>query len=207
MATSKVFGIGLSRTATVSLTEALKVLGYKSIHYPIRMIRMRDGKLWIDLKRVAKFDALTDTPITRFYKKLDKSFPNSKFILTVRDIDSWLGSIGKMCENLKLLKWAAFMKVFKKGRKVDLDLYKSAGFDRKIFRKAYEAHIRDVSSYFKDRKEDLLVLNICQGEGWKKLCNFLDKDIPVTEFPKLNQRHSMLYYLPLRTLCEYFLTD
>lgn len=38
---SKIFGIGLSRTGTRSLSYALKILGYKSVHYR----NNNDGKL------------------------------------------------------------------------------------------------------------------------------------------------------------------
>ena len=31
--------------------------------------------------------------------------------------------------------------------------------------------------------EDLLIIDITKGEGWEKLCLFLNKEIPNTEFP------------------------
>jgi Sulfotransferase domain len=40
--------------------------------------------------------------------------------------------------------------------------------------------------YFKDRSEELLVLNITAGEGWTKLCPFLNKQIPSVSFPRAN---------------------
>jgi hypothetical protein len=44
--------------------------------------------------------------------------------------------------------------------------------------------LRDVQEYFKDRPADLLVMNICAGEGWEKLCPFLNRDaIPSRDFP------------------------
>jgi hypothetical protein len=35
-----------------------------------------------------------------------------------------------------------------------------------------ERHDREVMEYFKNREEDLLVLDIAAGEGWEKLCPF-----------------------------------
>ncbi|MBL0299362.1 MAG: hypothetical protein IPQ21_19985 [Betaproteobacteria bacterium] len=35
-------------------------------------------------------EALTDTPIPSFYRELDRRYPGAKFILTVRDMESWL---------------------------------------------------------------------------------------------------------------------
>jgi hypothetical protein len=40
-----------------------------------------------------------------------------------------------------------------------------------------------VKEYFRDRPDDLLVMNICAGEGWEKLCPFLGLAIPKVKFP------------------------
>jgi hypothetical protein len=40
--------------------------------------------------------------------------------------------------------------------------------------------------YFKDRPEDLLVIDFTKGEEWEKLCSFLRKDIPTEDFPHYN---------------------
>ena len=42
-----------------------------------------------------------------------------------------------------------------------------------------------IKKYFKNRLNDLLVMNICDGEGWEVLCPFLDKNIPNIPFPKV----------------------
>src|SRR5207237_3908 len=47
----KVFGIGLSRTGTTSLTRALELLGYRAKHYPTAESHFEE------------YDALTDTPV------------------------------------------------------------------------------------------------------------------------------------------------
>ena len=44
----------------------------------------------------------------------------------------------------------------------------------------------DVLSYFRDRSDDILILDIISGDGWEKLCPFLDRDIPDVPFPKTN---------------------
>jgi 3'(2'), 5'-bisphosphate nucleotidase len=40
--------------------------------------------------------------------------------------------------------------------------------------------------YFKDRPQDLLVIDVTAGEGWEKLCPFLGKPTPDIPFPKAN---------------------
>ncbi|MHA1337445.1 MAG: sulfotransferase family protein, partial [Promethearchaeota archaeon] len=164
----KIFGIGLSKTGTSSLDSALKVLGFKTKHYP------QINGLY---EMVDKYDALTDVPIVLNFKKLDKEYPNSKFILTIRDIDSWL----KSCK-------LHFSRVEKNNIKSEIRklIYGVNGWDEESFKKAYHKHFDDVKNYFKNRPEDLLILNIIKGEGWEKLCKFLCKKIPNKPFPHKN---------------------
>ena len=42
----------------------------------------------------------------------------------------------------------------------------------------------NVLFYFSKREKDLLVLDICGGEGWEKLCKFLHVPVPNKKFPK-----------------------
>ena len=39
---------------------------------------------------------------------------------------------------------------------------------------SHKQRIENILMYFQDRPEDLLVIDICGGEGWEKLCPFLD---------------------------------
>ena len=43
-----------------------------------------------------------------------------------------------------------------------------------------------IKEYFVDRPDDLLVIQICDGEGWQKLCPFLGEKIPEESFPARN---------------------
>jgi hypothetical protein len=51
----------------------------------------------------------------------------------------------------------------------------------------YETHVRNVLHYFSGRKDDLLVIDICGGEGWQPLCDFLQVPIPPRAFPHANE--------------------
>ena len=93
--TIKIFGIGLSKTGTTSLARALEILGYKTRDY-IGVTKYIAGDLSsVDLQEIDANDAFTDTPIPSFYKQLDEKYPNSKFILTTRNMDDWLRSCKK----------------------------------------------------------------------------------------------------------------
>ena len=38
--------------------------------------------------------------------------------------------------------------------------------------------------YFKDRPDDLLIMNMSKKAGWKELCPFLKVPIPSIDYPK-----------------------
>ncbi|HEV8715109.1 MAG TPA: sulfotransferase [Candidatus Binatia bacterium] len=46
MRRSKIFGLGLSRTGTTSLTEALEILGFSTIHYCSGPMSPCDSNSW-----------------------------------------------------------------------------------------------------------------------------------------------------------------
>jgi hypothetical protein len=126
----------------------------------------------------SNFDALTDLPAARFYRELDKAFPNSKFILTVRNEESWLRSCSKFFAKGKhrFFKW----------QQLHFDMYGANRFDSALFQEAYLNHLKDVKSYFANRPNDLLVMNIPNGDSWEKLCAFLEVEEPNRSFPKAN---------------------
>lgn len=175
----KVFGIGLSRTGTTSLTEALSVLGYRSVHFPLSYEGIRE------------YDAATDTTVALWYKRLDKDYPGSKFVLTIRDESSWLESMewlfnkscfftGGSADWRKRVPWAVI--------EVNEKLYGTCEFDRGKLIEAYRKHYVDVLKYFEGRENDLLVMNIIKGDGWEKICPFLGKPVPDRSFPCVNRR-------------------
>ncbi len=176
----KIFCIGLSRTGTLSLNDALHLLGYRTVHYPTRILGLRNGKLFLKPNALGNYDAFADTPAARFYKELDVLYPGSKFILTVRNVEEWLRS----CE--KFFNTAAANATI---RQLRLDLYSTEFFDAGKFRAGYERHLKNVTEYFRDRPGDLCVLNVTEGEGWKKLCPFLGKKEPKSEFPRRHIVH------------------
>ena len=63
---AKVFGIGLSRTGTVSLTAALNVLGIDAVHYPNDAATQEELKAGrYRLSVLDRVQALTDIPSRR----------------------------------------------------------------------------------------------------------------------------------------------
>lgn len=138
MKKTKTFGIGLSRTGTSSLTFALRTLGYEAKHFPKDPLEMSK-----------EYDALTDTTVARDYKELDKMYPGSKFILTVRDIDDWLRSVDLHFQRYPVEtreKWVLDLRN---------DVYYTTVFDKDLMKLTYTKHIQDVKNYFKNRPKQL----------------------------------------------------
>jgi hypothetical protein len=178
----KVFGIGLSKTATSSLTGALEVLGYRSIHFPFMSYDW--GRLVLTPECVRNHDAFTDIPVANCFAYLDEKYPGSKFVYTVRDEDEWLQSCRKHYSRKHYGVRMAFNHF--KWFHLQYSMYGCLSFDPDTFLAAYRRHDRAVKERFAGREEDLLILNICGGEGWDKLCDFLDEPVPSRPFPKSN---------------------
>ena len=194
----KVFGIGLSRTGTTSLTEALRTLGYRAVHCPLSLLSLSRGRLELNRRFVHRFDAFTDSPVARVYKELDAEFPGSKFILTTRPLDAWLRSIRRMRNPFTLLK------LLPKVRQLTSDFSDSGSFfDERSLRDAFMRHNRAVCDHFADRMgKDLLVFDASAGDSWDKLCAFLGHKPPAAPFPHYNRGYSTTFF-NMRDLIRY----
>ena len=63
-------------------------------------------------------------------------------------------------------------------------LYGTINYDRELFIQAYERHCVRVRSYFSERPNDLLCIDVCNDSPtWDPLCHFLEKSIPDADFP------------------------
>ena len=200
----KIFGIGLSKTGTTSLTHALRMMGYRAIHYPFNILKYQNGELALNADRLNRYDACTDSPIARFFRELVEYFPGSKFILSQREMNAWLASCehhhvwpGEYAEKVSLGKNPIVRRLLK----LHKDLYGSVSFNREAFARSYVEHEQAVLDYFKDRPQDLLQIDICAGEGWEKLCPFLDQDVPDHHFPRRNVGADKVFK---RTYRKYF---
>lgn len=175
----KIFGIGMGRTGTSSLCRAFVLLGFKAVHYPTPE----------QFERIEEYQFANDFPITTRYKELDKKFPNSKFIYTVRDMDDWIASTEKLYNERKAKKYKCpWVKDVSEMLGFNVDDY-SIEFDKKVekYKQAYLKHDLDVKNYFIDRPDDLLILNIFNENSWEKLARFIGlSKTPKIPFPCIN---------------------
>jgi len=173
---SKVFCVGFHKTGTTSLAIALQTLGYRvtgpnGVNDP----DIENNVISMAYDFAERFDAFQDNPWPIIYKELDSQYPGSKFILLLRDSESWIRSQVK-CFGLNetpMRKW-----IYGVGCPKD---------NEDIYAQRFENHNREVLNYFQNRPQDLLVMDFAAGDGWDKLCNFLEVDIPNIVFPHVNK--------------------
>jgi hypothetical protein len=183
----RVFGIGLSKTGTSSLGDALNIVGIRSIHYPFDDATyecLRGGTYRLPI--LDEYQAVVDIPVAPFYAQLDAVYPGSRFILTVREREAWLRSV-ELHWRLMMEWWERYPEFKRFQEFISACVYGSVGFNRERFLYAYETHVRNVEAYFAGRPGDLLVLDICGGDGWETLCPFLGVDTPHVAFPHANE--------------------
>src|SRR3954469_8228837 len=180
---AKVFCIGFTKTGTTSLERGLRDLGY-------RLGNQHQGESLLphyvsrNFRPIVEFclsaDAFQDAPFCFpfTYVALDQSFPNAKFILSVRDdAEQWYRSIvrfhgngfanGRVPTKDDLVKaeysypgyvWDSFRAVF---NPPENDVYNQATLVSQ-----YERHNAAARDYFRF-KSNLLEINLSQGGAYQ----------------------------------------
>lgn len=179
----KIFGTGLQRTGTMSLTRALKRIGIETVQFP--------KELYYDLNAgvLNEYDGFTDFPIPLLYQQLDQAYPGSRFIHTIRKEQKWLESVewlfttGTIKFNTQNNQHA---------QEFHRQFYGTTQFDADLFLARYRKHNQAVKDYFADRPDDFLVINFEAGDGFPEICNFLGLEIPEAAFPHVNKSESTL---------------
>ncbi len=163
----KVFAIGLPKTGTNSITNVFTDLGFKTKHYIAHNFE----------EKSSKYDFISDVLASIRFEWLDRAYPGSKFILTVRELNSWLDS----CRNHFKREAGGIM------GKVREELFGVNVWDEELFRETYNRHFRNVRTYFQGR-DNLLILDILGGDKPDRMEDFLGFDVNVGSFPKKNVR-------------------
>lgn len=177
----KIFGIGLGKTGTTSLTKAMTILGFTPVAHGIK---------YIDELRDVKFAA--DIFIAARWQFLAYAYPKAKFILTDRDTESWLDSTQRHYESTQKRSMEGTPTEY--GLKIPLRtaesrwlMYGTTTFEPDKFKKAMDNHRLTTQVFFDSQPERFLCLYITRGEGWKKLCRFLNVPVPDVLFPYKNR--------------------
>jgi hypothetical protein len=156
----KVFVIGFNKTGTSSIHIIFKNLGLPSYH----------GGKWRscnNLKLLRLYDCFSDgTP--RDLIKLDQMFPNSKFILQVRELETWILSRLSHIERSK-----------RTGKHKGVATWDVTEYAVRTWIENRNRYHIFVLNYFLNRKQNILIINytrdsmasqkICQFLGYKKI--------------------------------------
>jgi Sulfotransferase domain len=173
---AKIFVIGLGKTGTTSVNRALRQLGVRSFHWGGRaayhsvLQAQRDGERL--LRHVGeRYDAYDDIePLSVRFDLADLQYPGSRFILTVRNVEDWIASRHRHADrNLRKQRTGSYA-----GSNV--------GRNEDVWRAQWDTHRDRVTRWFADR-DDLLVIDVCGGEGWERLAPFLGHAVPDVPFP------------------------
>lgn len=163
--TGRVFGIGLNKTGTISLHQALTRLGYRSLHWGGPEVRrvveraLAEGRPLVD--DLPDHDAFSDIwCLSENFALLDRQYPGSRFVLTTRPIDAWVASRVQHVERNRVRRAEGTYA----GTFLDID--------PDVWRAEFRAHHERVARYFSGRS-DLLVMDITRGDGYEVLCPFL----------------------------------
>ncbi|KAI8140117.1 P-loop containing nucleoside triphosphate hydrolase protein [Fennellomyces sp. T-0311] len=207
MAPLKIIGAGYGRTGTDSLRSALDILGYRT-HHMRSMYQDEDShpELFLEAFNHPErpvdwdylyndYDAAVDWPTATFVKRLVESYPEAKVLLTVRDPDSWYKSMRNTVfrslttpiTSEKGLKSRAMSKVICMDGLLST-IQPNQPMDEIMIKAKYNAHNEWVIQAVPP--ERLLVLKL--GEGWDRLCRFLDKPIPDIPYPHSNSTEEFI---------------
>lgn len=198
---------GLGRTGTLSLTEALKILGFNPYHYidfnhSVAWTELVDGKCSandiIDLIVRDGYDAVLENPTCEIYQDFTKRFPGAKVILTVRDTPQKFEESWKILMDTAVVSEASFhwlfpsffgwIPTFRRLKKIryfmgtthlNLDPGElTHGWREKPDGWLAEQYTIHNNHIVKHVPEgNLLVFNV--KEGWKPLCDFLGVEVPL----------------------------
>ena len=202
----KVLGAGFGRTGTMSLKIALEKLGIGPCYHMREVVSHPSHiKIWYDISRgehpnwdrlFMGFNSAVDFPVSLFYEELINKFTDSKFILTLRDFDTWYESTANTIYKVPTMLPDWFKRVVYPIRMfielqvnlIWLGLFKNNFSDRQFTELVYNEHIESVKKTIPADK--LLIYRI--NEGWGPLCEFLNVDKPEIPFPKVNDTAEML---------------
>lgn len=203
----KVFCIGFGKTGTTSLEAALKKFGFKMGNQAVAEMLVED---WYNKRydRILGYcetaEAFQDVPFGApgMYKVLDEHFHGSKFILTERDTPSqWFRSLvrfhakkfAKDKVSIPTEEELENAKYRYKGWQLDVSKYlfnypNVPLYSEDYYINLYENHIIDVKNHFKNRPDDLLVINVGERGSYQELASFLEIDVNEDDdFPWLNK--------------------
>jgi len=184
-----VIGAGFGRTGTESMKTALEILGLGPCHHMKELnANPAQRALWRQIAKgntldweqaFAGYRSCTDWPSAFYWRELSAAYPDAKILLTLRDAESWYASVQNTI--LKSLTGNA------DPDSVGVTLIAERVFggrpeDRAHAMGIFEKNTAEVRAAFDPDRLHVHSL----GDGWEKLCQFLNKPVPDTPYPHSN---------------------
>lgn len=202
----KLINAGLGRTGTTSLQAALERLGFGPCYHMFDIISSQERlaqweKIVCDGDRPdweVVFDGYTtavDGPSAIYYQQLTKAFPEAKVILTVRDSERWYQSTYDTLYQFALKSEqnppdanSVPARMYRITKTMIWDgLFDGRFSDKEHAIEVYSNHNQEVVDNI--APGNLLVYDV--KRGWGPLCAFLGVDVPLDDFPHVNDSESM----------------
>ena len=213
---SKIFGIGQNKTGTTSLESIFRLYGFRVPNQQQQEALLTHRTFCGDYSPLRSFcsqyDCFQDQPFSQktVYVAADCLFPNSKFILTIRDPDIWYESLARfMCkiygvndvtliseDHVRSNGYLGGEYVYKNYKR-SVTQYNNDGssyarwdllFDRDTRIDNYVRRNQEIMSYFYGRPDDLLVVDFSKERDTRSFCDFLCIPTQLSiEVPHLNR--------------------
>ena len=205
------------------MQRALNVIGYSCYHSSLFFTNINDCKMWdeaLDAKFFGKGEEFTragwdqllgeysavsaDPPAIAFAEDLVRMYPEAKVILVERNIEAWHRSFS---DAIVASTWSPLM-------------HRISDWDPWFVGPMRDTHTRWVRGWFKARSREHMdaisrkmyaehyalvrrvtpserLLEYRLGDGWEPLCEFLGKEVPDCEFPRVNDNIALWELLAL----------
>ena len=216
----EVLNLGLSRTGTRSMHDALKILGYDKVYHGYEiMYNNPPGKYWLNCveakyegkgkvygreefdEGLGDYAAVTDTPCCFLWKELMEAYPEAKVILVERNLESWFKSFKtSVIETVfhprtdtvrKLEPWIGTYAATMTQKVMLGYFHASTPYQmEQNARDVYERHYANIRKACASTPGRLLDFQL--ADGWEPLCKFLGKEVPNVMFPNVNEAEDQL---------------
>lgn len=199
----KVFCIGFNKTGTTSLSQIFRnnnflVAPQTPFEYNLESFFYKNYTTFSNIIKndFYQYHLFQDVPFSlpNFYKFIDKEFENSKFILTIRDNENvWYESLIRFYKNIfrnfnnpHIIDGYVYKGILFKVLTQAWGSPKTNPYDEKSLKQSYLNHITEVTEYFYNRK-NLLIINLKDPNSIRDLEVFLEVEFVNKEIPHLNK--------------------
>lgn len=180
----KVFGVGLNKTGTTTLAACMERLGFKHTSCNLELTRcVEKNDLEPIFHHADQYESFEDWPWPLVYEAMDERYKDAKFILTRRrNPEKWFDSLNRHAlrtgpTEYRQIAYGHTMPIGHKRSHVE----------------TYLRHNQAVRDHFKDRPNKLVEICWEEGDGWNKMCKFLNVETPNEALPHKNKGRSQLW--------------